>query len=209
MERARRLHRPKLLDWQRDGLYKVFRPFVQSLALPQHRYEALLLPGVPHPPSLPLVLDALTLDPHFFAHTLEAKGIPCVIRNVPEAEGWNAPRAWTLEELETNDAIRNRYFKCGEDDDGKRIKVKMKHFLKYLYTNCDDSPLYIFDSGFEDDRKSKKILCKLPIFIHLPCPEPNATCCLLVRIVGCACAHTCILTYPDSSRLQSSSLFPQ
>jgi hypothetical protein len=160
MERAQRLHRPKLQDWQRDGLYKVFRPFVQSLSLPQHRYEALLLPGVPHPPSLPLVLDAHTLEPDFFARTLEAKGIPCVIRNVPEAEGWNAPRAWTLEELETNDAIRNRYFKCGEDDNGKKIKVKMKHFLKYLYTNCDDSPLYIFDSGFDEDRKSKKILCE-------------------------------------------------
>lgn len=200
MERAQRLHRPKLQDWQRDGLYKVFRPFVHSLSLPQHRYEALLLPGVPHPPSLPLILDANTLEPDFFARTLEAKGIPCVIRNVPEAEGWNAPRAWTLEELETNDAIRNRYFKCGEDDNGKKIKVKMKHFLKYLYTNCDDSPLYIFDSGFDEDRKSKKILCECSMpYQHVICHTLSSllmdsrTCPV---VLSCSCVHmTCGIAY--------------
>lgn len=163
MERARRLHRPSLKDWGQDGLYKVFPSYVDSL--PDH-YEALLLPGVPHPASLPVVLDAHALDPQFFAETLEAKGIPCVIQNVPQAEGWSAPECWDLETLEKDDAIRNRYFKCGEDDDGKSIKVKMKHFHKYLHSNKDDSPLYIFDSAFEDDRKAKKIMSE---FLHMYC----------------------------------------
>lgn len=38
----------------------------------------------------------------------------------------------------------------GEDDDGNNVYVKMKYFLKYAATDGlkDDSPLYIFDSGF-------------------------------------------------------------
>ena len=37
---------------------------------------------------------------------------------------------------------------------------KLKHFLKYMKRNRDDSPLYIFDSGFDEDRLAKKILSK-------------------------------------------------
>lgn len=163
MERAQRLHRPSLNNWERDGLWKVFatwRATLSSSSSPSSSYEALLLPGVTHPPSLPVVLNAENLDADFFATTLEAKGIPCVIQNVPQVEGWEAPNCWDLETLESSDDMRNRYFKCGEDDDGKSVKVKMKHFLKYLHTTKDDSPLYIFDSAFEDDRKAKKILSK-------------------------------------------------
>ena len=55
-------------------------------------------------------------------------------------------------------------FKCGEDDDGYPIKVKLKHFLRYQNSSepggalLDDSPLYIFDSHFDDDRVNKKLL---------------------------------------------------
>jgi histone arginine demethylase JMJD6 len=36
--------------------------------------------------------------------------------------------------------------------------MKMKYFLKYLKKNKDDSPLYIFDSRYDDDSVSKRLL---------------------------------------------------
>ena len=48
---------------------------------------------------------------------------------------------------------REGQFKAGEDDDGKRVKVKLKHFLRYMRhdSQSDDSPLYIFDASFDAD----------------------------------------------------------
>ena len=38
----------------------------------------------------------------------------------------------------------------GEDDDGFKVKVKLKHFLRYLAANRDDSPLYVFDGEWRE-----------------------------------------------------------
>ena len=71
---------------------------------------------------------------------------------------WKALSEWSLDKLATHEELRERPFKCGEDDDGKSIKLKLKHFLRYLEENQDDSPLYVFDSSFEDDRFAKRLL---------------------------------------------------
>lgn len=71
---------------------------------------------------------------------------------------------WTLKKLKEN--YGERLFKCGEDDDGYKIKMKLKYFLRYLAENTDDSPLYIFDSNFYESPVSRSIMndFKLPSY---------------------------------------------
>jgi histone arginine demethylase JMJD6 len=47
--------------------------------------------------------------------------------------------------------------KVGEDDDGYKIKIKFKYFLEYLIFNSDDSPLYLFESSFENHKHLKTL----------------------------------------------------
>ena len=166
LSRARRLHRPDLKNWEQDGLFEAFPPFAEGIVNDDSReYEHFIPCNENAPLDIPVVLDAAELKTEEFFEKYEAKETPCVIKNVPagfdggeKSKEWPAVRNWSLDALVEDDCLRHQLFKCGEDDDGRKIKVKLKYFLNYVDKNRDDSPLYIFDSTFDEDRHAKRLL---------------------------------------------------
>lgn len=91
-----------------------------------------------------------------FRARYEYLGKPCVIQGL--ADDWDARTLWTYTKLRED--FGDESFKCGEDDDGYPLRLKLKHFFRYQAHQTDDSPLYIFDSTFDTRVKheSRKLL---------------------------------------------------
>lgn len=98
--------------------------------------------------------NGLTIE--MFRKKFEERHEPCIIQGL--ADHWKARASWSLNELRK--VYGECRLKCGEDDDGYPLKVKLKHFMRYLASDdkelggarCDDSPLYVFASGIEESK---------------------------------------------------------
>jgi histone arginine demethylase JMJD6 len=154
MDEAKKKHRPKLSNWSRDGFATIRNvEFLQCRELaPAHQLYKIDQ------------VDGSRMDKAGFVRLYEQPVKPCVIRDIPRNEGWRAANEWTVDKM--NARLKDRLYKVGEDDDGYKVKAKLKYFVQYMKNNKDDSPLYIFDGNFDGDDISKNLLAdyKVPSY---------------------------------------------
>ena len=161
-------HRPRLKgNWERDGMYESFPDLLDRIS-EEENYRSFYIDDETADKwknrSIPAVLDAQTLSREEF-HKYEVECTPSIIQNIPAGYdggkfvgAWDARVNWQFKALENDEGLQERRLKCGEDDDEKNIKVKLRHFMSYVKENQDDSPLYIFDSSFPDDKRASRML---------------------------------------------------
>ena len=98
--------------------------------------------------------DYSQLSKSDFILKYEKTQTPVLIHN--STNDWTAKESWNFKEL--YDRFKDSKVKVGEDDDGYKLKMKFKYFMEYMNKNKDDSPLYLFESSFENHKELKELL---------------------------------------------------
>ena len=112
----------------------------------------------------PARLRSAELSVEEFRKKYEGMRLPCIISEC--ADEWPARERWSISNL--REAYGKIKFKCGEDDEGYSLKVKLETFIRYQESSAqlDDSPLYIFDSSF--DRTCENLLTEYSVPSYFP-----------------------------------------
>ncbi|RWS03262.1 bifunctional arginine demethylase and lysyl-hydroxylase JMJD6-A-like protein [Dinothrombium tinctorium] len=113
-------------------------------------------------------IDCQLVSCDLFVEKYEKLYKPVVIKGLTDS--WKATYKWntSVRIRRLAKKYRNQKFKCGEDNEGYSVKLKMKYFAYYMEHNDDDSPLYIFDSSFGEHPRKKKLLedYEIPIYFR-------------------------------------------
>jgi histone arginine demethylase JMJD6 len=106
------------------------------------------------------IVNAKDLGPAEFFSKYAAKSKPVIIRGA--IDSWPAvnDQRWEIPQLHRR--FKHNVFKVGEDDEGRKLRVKMKTFLDYMENQVDDSPLYLFECGMDGHTRSLRKDYRIP-----------------------------------------------
>jgi hypothetical protein len=108
------------------------------------------------------------VSPEEFTQKFEIPSVPCIIEGLTDS--WPA-KNWTFESL--SEAYGRACLKCGEDDEGGKVKMNLAHFMRYLKEQSDDSPMYVFDEFGDGELPSLHVSIS-----HAPSPAPTPPKCI-------------------------------
>jgi hypothetical protein len=134
IKKCQRLHRTDITNWEKQNYFQIWKTKMKPMLLS----EASLHPTPP-------IITKSSFSVQEFRAQFESQKIPCVVDHL--ADEWNATNKWSFQTL--RELYGKVKMKCGEDDDGFPIKVKLETFVRYMENTKDDSPLYIFDTSYE------------------------------------------------------------
>ncbi len=85
---------------------------------------------------------------------------PVIVRGVVDSWKGREQLNWKVRAAEQAmfERFKHREFKVGESDSGRTLRVEFKHFLEYLVSQRDDSPLYLFESSFHKRGRAPELL---------------------------------------------------
>jgi len=115
--------------------------------------EVIARPIQPESLPIPRVRRCDITVEEFFEQFALAKR-PCIIEGA--MDDWPAMREWTVDRLLRR--MRHSNLKVGEDDKGRKLRMKFKYFADYVKHQHDDSPLYLFETRPEHDPEARKLL---------------------------------------------------
>lgn len=91
--------------------------------------------------------------PQFYEHFVQPRW-PCIIEGAMDE--WPAMRKWDPQVLASS--LRHASLKVGEDDKGRKLRMKASYFHDYMEHQQDDSPLYLFETRIESEPSAQQVL---------------------------------------------------